>query len=281
MGNFIGHAAPGCFFMFFGLWWTIRYSVMWASRLGGRTTRSAHEACCCSGPLRFLKRVPIEGLVKMTIATGGIIFEQLVAHWILIDPKTGHFHILGNWQHTTMYAFFLLNGFCDVLIALKAPLPSGIDFATLSLAVSVEGLLFFYHLHGRTDLDVHVHQLLILAIAPSVAVTGLEAWNPRTVHLPMLRAALAMLQGTWLWQAGFILYPPFPGHEWDLENHENMMFVSMAFCWHILGILLFMCVVYTVVYHIYQAKEKQLGTDLELGPLSSHMLQTHSDSDLD
>ncbi|XP_019641397.1 PREDICTED: transmembrane protein 45B-like [Branchiostoma belcheri] len=211
----------------------------------------------------------------------GIIFEQLVAHWILIDPNTGQFHILENWQHTTMHGFFLLNGFCDVLIALRAPVPSGIDHATLSLACAVEGLLFFYHLHGRTDLDVHVHQLLILVIVPCVVVTGLETWNPRTVYLPALRAAGAMLQGTWLWQAGFILFPPFPGHEWDLESHENMMFVSMAFCWHILGILLFMCVVYTVVYHIYQAKEKQRGTELELGPLSSHMLQTHSDSELD
>ncbi|XP_078577869.1 transmembrane protein 45B-like [Branchiostoma floridae x Branchiostoma japonicum] len=258
----------------------MKYSVMWASRLGGGKTSSTHTVCCCGGARRFLGRVPIEGLVKMTFTTGGIIFEQLVAHWILIDSN-GHFHILGNWQHTTMHSFFLLNGFCDILIALRAPVPSGIDYATMSLACSVEGLLFFYHLHGRGTLDVHVHQLLILAIVPCVAVTGLETWNPHTVYLPMIRAALATLQGTWLWQAGFILYPPFPGHDWDLDNHENMMFVSMAFCWHILGILLFMCVVYTVVYHIYQAKEKQLGNDMELGPLSSHMLQTHSDSELD
>ncbi|CAH1258776.1 TMEM45B [Branchiostoma lanceolatum] len=189
MGNFIGHAAPGSFFLLFGLWWTIKYSVMRASRQGGGKTSSAHTACCCRGPVRFLEWVPIEGLCKIMFTCA--------------------------------------------------------------------------------------------AIVPTVAVTGLETWKPRTVYLPMLRAALVLLQGTWLWQVGFILYPPFPGHEWNLENQENMMFVSMAFCWHILGILLFMCVVYTIVYRIYQAKEEHGGTKLELGMLFSHMLQTHSDSDLD
>ncbi|XP_078670442.1 transmembrane protein 45B-like isoform X3 [Branchiostoma floridae x Branchiostoma belcheri] len=281
MGNFPGHATPGSIFLFFAIWWTIRYSVMWASRMGGRKTSSA--VCWKNAPLvcRFLSRVPMEGLCKILFPLTGLLGEQMAAHWTLIDPVTGQFHMLGNWQHTTMYLFFALSGFCDVLIALKAPVPSGIDHLSMSLAYAVEGVLFFYHLHGRADLDVRLHKLLLLAVAPCVTVSSLEAWRHDTLLLPMIRAAFTLVQGTWFWQVGWILYPPFPGHEWDLESHENMMFVSMAFCWHILGILLFMCVVYTVVYHIYQAKEKQRGTELELGPLSSHMLQAHSDSELD
>ncbi|XP_019641381.1 PREDICTED: transmembrane protein 45B-like [Branchiostoma belcheri] len=281
MGNFPGHAIPGSFFLFFGLWWTIRYSVMWARRMGGRNTGSAAEVCCNNGPGRFLKRVPVEGLCKTMFGIAGIVEEQLVAHWTLIDPRTQQFHELDIWQHNTMYLFFALNGIFDILIAMRAPVPSGIDYVSLSLAYSVEGLLFFYHLHGRIGLDVRLHRLLVLAAGLCAAVSGLEAWKPGTLLLPMVRTACTLLQGTWFWQVGWILYPPFPGHEWDLESHENMMFVSMAFCWHILGILLFMSVVYTVVYHIYQAKEKQRGTELELGPLSSHMLQAHSDSELD
>ncbi|XP_019641382.1 PREDICTED: transmembrane protein 45B-like [Branchiostoma belcheri] len=281
MGNFPGHATPGSIFLFFAIWWTIRYSVMWASRMGGRKTSSA--VCWKNAPLlcRFLSRVPMEGLCKILFPLTGLLGEQMAAHWTLIDPVTGQFHMLGNWQHTTMYLFFALSGFFDVLIALKAPVPSGIDHLSMSLAYAVEGVLFFYHLHGRADLDVRLHKLLLLAVAPCVTVSSLEAWRPNTLLLPMVRAAFTLVQGTWFWQVGWILYPPFPGHEWDLESHENMMFVSTAFCWHILGILLFMCVVYTVVYHIYQAKEKQRGTELELGPLSSHMLQAHSDSELD
>ncbi|XP_066277218.1 transmembrane protein 45B-like [Branchiostoma lanceolatum] len=282
MGNLTGHAIPGSLFLFFGLWWTIRYSVMWASRLGGRNTSSAATVCCNNAPSRFLKRVPVEGLCKTMFGITGIVEEQLVAHWILIDPVTHQFHQLVIWQHITMYSFFALNGICDILIALRAPVPTGIDYVSLSMAYAVEGLLFFYHLHGRNDLDVRLHKLLVLAAGLCAAVSGLEAWKPDTIVLPMLRAALT-LQGTWFWQVGLILYPIVPGHEWDQESKENVMFVSMAFCWHILGILLFMSVVYTVVYHIYQlqAKEKRRVLNLEVQPLSSHMLQTESDSDLD
>ncbi|XP_078616252.1 transmembrane protein 45B-like [Branchiostoma floridae x Branchiostoma japonicum] len=339
MGDFIGHAVPGTILLLFGLWWSIKYSAMWASRTRGRETSSAAVRCNC-GPSRFLKRVPVEGLCKTILGTAGyaevkkytkVIFtadcaevrkctmvvfspvrhwkatqtwhedgvnkdvfsvagmflEQHVGQWTLIDPVTSEFHMVGIWQHTTMYLFTALNGFCDIVIALRAPVPSGIDHVSLSMAYAVEGLLFFYHVHGRTGVDVRLHMLLVLAAGLCAVVSGLEAWKPGTLLLPMLRTAFTLQQGTWFWQIAFILYPPFPGHDcplctqdgaphWDLDSHENMMFVSMAFCWHLLGVLLFMCVVYTLVYRIYQAKEKQLGTDMELGPL-----QTHSDSDMD
>ncbi|XP_035696824.1 transmembrane protein 45B-like [Branchiostoma floridae] len=275
MGDFIGHAVPGTILLLFGLWWSIKYSVRWASRVRGRETSSAAARCNC-GPSRFLKRLPVEGLCKTILGTSGIFLEQHVGNWTLIDPVTSEFHMVGIWQHTTMDLFLVLNGFCDVVIALGAPVPRGIDHVSLSMAYAVEGLLFFYHVHGRTCVDVRLHMLLVLAAGLCAAASGLEAWKSDILLLPMLRTACTLQQGTWFWQIAFILYSPFPGHDWDLDSHENMMFVSMAFCWHLLGVLLFMCVVYTVVYHIYRAKEKQLGTDMELG-----LMQTHSDSDMD
>lgn len=33
-------------------------------------------------------------------------------------------------------------------------------------------------------------------------------------------------------QIGYVLYPP-SGAQWDLTDHNNMMFVTMCFCWHL------------------------------------------------
>ncbi|XP_035674526.1 transmembrane protein 45B-like [Branchiostoma floridae] len=280
-----GHAAPGSFFLLFGIWWTVKYSVMWAGRMGGRQTCTGPAMCknVTNAPLvcRLLSRVPVIGLCKIGFSLGGLIGQQVTANWTLINPTNGQFQNLNDWQHTTMFLFFIFSGFCDFLVAFKAPVPSGIDYLSFSMAFAVEGLLFFYHLHGRAELDVHLHKLLLLAIAACAIVSGLEAWNSDTLLLPMIRTAFVLLQGTWFWQVGLILYPPFPGNKWDLTSHANMMFVTMAFCWHILGILLFMCVVYTVVYLIHKAKVKQTDTDLDMEPLSSHLLQAHSDSEVD
>lgn len=35
-----------------------------------------------------------------------------------------------------------------------------------------------------------------------------------------------------LFQIGFVLYP-LKGPQWDLTLHDNVMFVTMCFCWHV------------------------------------------------
>lgn len=62
------------------------------------------------------------------------------------------------------------------------------------------GFLFLYHLHGRTMLDVHVHQLLLYAVFGSAAVSFLEVFHRGNILMEMLRCTLTMLQGSWFWQ---------------------------------------------------------------------------------
>ena len=33
-------------------------------------------------------------------------------------------------------------------------------------------------------------------------------------------------------QIGFVLYPLNGGPPWDLADHNNIMFLTMCFCWH-------------------------------------------------
>lgn len=133
------------------------------------------------------------------------------------------------------------------------------------------GFLFLYHLHGRAMLDVHVHQLLLYAVFGEALVAFLEVFHRGNILLELLRCTLTLLQGSWFWQVnlnvrtfmgsayprltllfalwpqiGFVLYPPH-GPEWDLKDHNNMMFITMCYSWHLAFAMLLVSVLYCTV----------------------------------
>ena len=74
-----------------------------------------------------------------------------------------------------------------------------ITFSVL-VAVFVEGLLFAFHLHGRSALDIHVHQLLIITIAITF-VSVVNEWKHRNNVLAVVfRSLCFLIQGTWFIQ---------------------------------------------------------------------------------
>lgn len=48
-------------------------------------------------------------------------------------------------------------------------------------------------------------------------------------------------------QIGFVLYPP-NGPKWDLTLHDNVMFVTMCFCWHLAVALLLVAGISSAVW---------------------------------
>lgn len=68
---------------------------------------------------------------------------------------------------------------------------------TVSLVV---GFLFLYHLHGRSMLDVTVHQLLLYAVFGQALIAFMEVFHRGNIILELLRCALTILQGSWFWQ---------------------------------------------------------------------------------
>lgn len=51
-------------------------------------------------------------------------------------------------------------------------------------------------------------------------------------------------------QIGFVLYPPFGAPEWDQKDHDNIMFITMCFCWHYLAALCIVAISYSLVFCI-------------------------------
>ncbi|XP_031695151.1 transmembrane protein 45A [Anarrhichthys ocellatus] len=244
MGSFKGHALPGSFFLVAGIWWTGKYSLwrtsrrkknMGSTRLASRTSQRRLEV--------------IESSVVLFFSFVGMLAEQFAAdgpRLRLYDSAGQHWEQLMNWQHATMYLFFGLAAAVSLVVHTTEAAPLALDRLMLAVAFFNEGFIFFYHLHGRSMLDVHVHQLLLFAIIGGALVAFLEVFHRGNVVLELLRCTLTLLQGSWFWQIGFVLYPP-RGPEWDLDDHNNMMFVTMCFSWHLALAMLVVSALYCTI----------------------------------
>lgn len=58
---------------------------------------------------------------------------------------------------------------------------------TMIAALLVEMVLFAFHLHGRSEMDKHVHILLVYTIASCIIVSIVEAFQERSVKAALSR----------------------------------------------------------------------------------------------
>jgi hypothetical protein len=124
--------------------------------------RRLQRGGCC----RNCSRIDWEGVVKVFFSTVGFFVEVIFS---LKD--TGRFVTFGSGQHATMFFFFGLSGLADILVKLRTPLlPRGSEYLFGILALVVEALLFMFHLHGRSAMDVLVHTLLIYVLYATIVV---------------------------------------------------------------------------------------------------------------
>ena len=183
--------------------------------------------CCCGR----LKNGPTEAYVKILFVVLGTCVEggAGIDDWIKDNDDYQN-----NLQHTTMILMFGLNAVMDILLHYNFPVPPNSDYITMALAVASEGLLFKFHLHGRTDLDVLVHTLLVYTLLVSTITVLVEMKFRHSIMAALSRAYFTLVQGTWFWQTGWILYPPFPwSFVWDEENHGQIMVATTIFIWHL------------------------------------------------
>ncbi|KAL0994039.1 hypothetical protein UPYG_G00117020 [Umbra pygmaea] len=259
MANFKGHALPGSCFLLLGLCWSLKYPLRHCWRKRQPQGRPKLP--------QFFNRIDlVEGAIMIFLSFVGIMAEQFVPdgpHAHLYNREANAWVKLMNWQHSTMYLFFLICGIVKVLTTSSLPVPPGLDRLALSLAFFMEGFLFYFHVHMRPHLDTHIHSLLFVAVFGSAASTLLEVFMRDNIILEILRTSLTILQGTWFFQIGFVLYP-LNGVEWDLEAHDNVMFITMCFCWHLAVDLLIVATNYCMAWCCVQRYVVR-GCDMEIG----------------
>ncbi|XP_024596556.1 transmembrane protein 45B [Neophocaena asiaeorientalis asiaeorientalis] len=239
MANFKGHALPGSFFLIVGLWWSVKYPLKYFHQKG-KSSRLTHH---------YQRLEVTEAAIRTLFSVISMLAEQFV-------PDGPHLHLshedhwvkLMNWQHSTMYLFFGVSGLVDMLTYLITHIPLGLDRLVMAVAVSNEGFLLYHHVHHRPPLDQHIHSLLLCAVFAGAVSLTLEVILRDNIVLELFRTSLVILQGTWFWQIGFVLFPLFGAPEWDQKDDANIMFITMCFCWHYLAALCIVAISYSLVY---------------------------------
>uniref|UniRef100_A0A8C6XEH1 Transmembrane protein 45A n=1 Tax=Naja naja TaxID=35670 RepID=A0A8C6XEH1_NAJNA len=274
MGNFKGHALPGSFFLLFGLWWSVKYPFRYLCQ-GRKNIYLGSKA-------GFQRLEFTEGIIKVVFALIGMMAEQFVPdgpHLKLYNNEKKQWNCLMNWQHATMYLFYGISGLVDIVTHSTNVLPEALGRMMLSLAVFVEGFLFYYHIQGRSMLDFHVHQLLLITIFGGTLCIFLEVFFHNSIVLEMFRTSLCILHGSWFWQIGFVLYPPSGSTEWNQVDHNNIMFLTMCYCWHYAITLLIMGVNYTLVSWVVRTKIMQVPS-MEIGLLKPTEREHESEDEI-
>lgn len=230
-------------------------------------------------PQPFCVRVPLEPILKLLIPFVGIIAEAFMdvvnvnghpkIEWKLykLYDENGNLNDLGKPHHITMYSAFLLSGIIDLLsLVIKFPRHTGQLFA--SMAFWIEGILFYFHTECRTKLDVQVHFILTIVIFGCAIVAMLRMIQATNLLINIAFSFGVILQGTWFIQIGHTLYPP-SGKKWDEGSnpcqsnsisvtsngpHNVSMLISAFLTWHIVGIALFLLLLWVVLRLVVKSK---------------------------
>ncbi|XP_028616139.1 transmembrane protein 45A-like isoform X2 [Grammomys surdaster] len=260
MGSFRGHALPGTFFFLMGFWWSTKAILKSVYKKQTRT--------CYVNSKTLLRRTEIwEGVVVILMALTGVFGEQFTSGGpSLILYKDGQWNEILEWHHTTMYLFFGLQGITQIICFTTNVLPHSLSKLMLSNAIFVEAFVFYNHTHGREMIDIFLHELLVFITILGGAVAFMEFLTKNNTLLELLRSSLILLQGTWFWQIGFVLYPPNGSAPWKLSDISNKMFLSMCFCWHYAAILVIIGVKYALANWLVKSRLRKFCTS-EVGLL--------------
>ncbi|NXC28155.1 TM45B protein, partial [Campylorhamphus procurvoides] len=257
MANFKGHALPGSFFLVFGLWWSVKYPLQYLSQ---RAKKKSHR---------------IHSFQRMDVVEGGLkIFFALVGKVVFHLPR-GHPqpHLLA-WHVENWSDLFQLQHIMNIILSsgcVASVLPCPVATAgagALSRTRVLAGCLFYYHVLHRPMLDQHIHSLLLISIFIGAGSVLLEVFLRDNIVLEMFRAGVTIVQGTWFWQIGIVLFQPWGGPMWDEEDHDNIMFLTMCFFWHWAAAVVVLAVNYTLTYWCLQRFWRSSGEPyLSLGLL--------------
>lgn len=260
MGSLLGHLVPGSMFIVVALWWFIGEILQNRERrhrAGSRTTTKRSSSiptvwypCPCP---RFSK-FPFEPLLKVAMMILGLLGELALTKDYALFDENGEFmdRNIDNYAHSTMYCFFGFSGLVDLVLWYNLmPLPPKFDHFVFSVALSIEGFLFYFHLHGRDELNVRLHTILYLVIFVSAAVFLLAVISDQVfVYMGFLKAYLLSLQGCWFYQIAFVLFGPRP---WK-NTPGNVEFIAIAFALHVFGLFVVHLIGHVICYRFFISK---------------------------
>ncbi|XP_025722387.1 transmembrane epididymal protein 1A-like [Callorhinus ursinus] len=237
MGTFQGHLLAGIFFFIFCLYYSVM--VSFALLRGQRSLSSPLPPREKQGH-RWWQLVPVQGTMKLVISLGGIIPEffyppgvnrMRIVDWE--DPRRP-FLFYDNWDHVTMYGFFMLSGVVDIVNqSCQAWQNVKLERAAEALAFWVLTLLMVAHLENKGTLEIRVHGLFVALTFLVSLVLTIEVWVPDQPALWVLKTWMGLVLSNWMLQLSVLMYAPPSGKPWRAENPGDLAFLTIFFCWHL------------------------------------------------
>ena len=91
-----------------------------------------------------------------------------------------------------------------------------------------------------------MHTLLVYAILSCSLFPFLECNAPNQIVFTYGRIASLLLQGTWFFQVGFILFPLDGIEKWSYDMNDTIV-LTQLFIWHLIFIMLFLYLQYWII----------------------------------
>ena len=152
---------------------------------------------------------------------------------------------------------FGVNGVVDILLhytsKFSVTLSPNSGYIYLALAIASERLLVIYARDEFEYYALSLHYATLISVLQFAAVV-VEMKYRNNASMALSRAYFTLLQGTWLLQVGWILYPPFqlgwilyPPFEWPLTVRGESVFLALIFIWHVASDFVMMLILRLIV----------------------------------
>ena len=289
MGSLAGHVIPGTFFILYGLIWSIL--SIWIHIVSASKPRSPSSPTKKSQyllergeildeklkrrswlPLCICPNFPLEPILKIVLPSLAIFIEAFLDYsweggeqhvvWRLykVYDEHGVVRDQAKLHHITMHCGFVLSGIVDILV-MFVRFPAYTSKIVLSLAFSIECILFYLHTEGRDHLNIQIHSILVFVIFICLIFSLLRLASSSNLAINLGFSGGLLLQGTWLVQAGYFLFSSFLAHrraktveEREHRDHALEMFFAETFAWHVFLVAVFHLVLYVLVSLIVGSK---------------------------
>jgi len=197
MGDFLGHAIPGSFFLFVAIILLRRqmYNFCRATEEGGGGGGVNVQGDAVERSSRFL--IGIGSLIGMATFIG-----------IMVEGLNGYF-IDGSFFKFQMHeVLYLIHGLVGVTLLLEGLclLPYDTSYYFLSLAKFQEALLWWHHASMQSGTEQFLHYYLALIPLFTSLASVVVPSRPQSHRLRMCVTGGFLSEGIWMYTNGIILY---------------------------------------------------------------------------
>jgi len=252
MGTFAGHVLPGFLFIIIGIWHIVQFTRTYFKRgTNGKFVSNTYfdNVSCLNNKL------PCESLLKVVATTIHFIIELITGF-----RDNDGFVNWGNTQHMALVTLFCFQGVVEILVHNRINVPRNLQYIAGIVAFAFESFIFSQHLHGREMVDTKMHITIVILAAICAILFALEMQNRNSITMALAARFVLILQGVWLVEIGFIIFPPSNFKTtWSLMDHNYLEWISATLGFEAAFILLFILLTWLffamVNGRVFEAKE--------------------------